>query len=112
MTIVPLRDEEGRIAALYRYDLLNGAHNVLLERVAKLARTALGTAVSGITMIDRDEVHFRAVQGMPARPLKRSESLCDGVVANGQPTIIVDLASDLRFANHPVRGSRPEIGAY
>lgn len=112
MTIVPLTDEEGRIAALYRYDLLNGAHNVMLERLARLAKTALGTAISGVTIIDREEVHFRAAIGMSDRPMRRSSTFCDTIVATGRPFTVSDVTEDPRCVGHPVHAEHPDIRAY
>jgi len=112
MTIVPLTDEEGRIAALYRYDLLNGAHNVMMERIAKLAKTALNAAISGVTIVDREDVHFRAAIGMSSRPTPRAATFCDAIIATGRPSIISDVANDPRYFGHPVHVDHPEIRAY
>lgn len=112
MSTIPLRDEEGRIAALHRYNLLGGVHNGLLDRIARLAHTTLGGAIAGISIVDRDQVFFPALIGATTGPLARDKTFCAVSIATVRPLVINDVAGDPRWIDHPVQQSWPDIRAY
>lgn len=94
-----LTDEEGRLAALHRYGLLEGGSDPALERMVRIVQSSLDVPIAAISVVERNRVSFRAIKGMPADPLPRDTALCAQAITAPRPLIIDDIAADDRFAH-------------
>lgn len=107
-----IRDEEARLAALHRLDVLDTAPEKPFERIVQLVRKMIGVPMATVTLVDRDRQWFKARLGLSYTETPRDDSICTHTISNLSPLVIPDLAEDPRFADLPcVNGPEP-IQAY
>lgn len=106
-------DEDARVAALYRFGVLDQPPAPDLEELCWLAATLCETPVAGIALIDTDRQFLAATYGMPCMELHRDDSMCVYTVATGKEVIVSDCSLDPRFANKPfVDGTMASLRLY
>lgn len=96
-----LSDEEGRIAALRRYQVLDTTAEPSFDKITTLVKTILDVPICAVTMVDRDRQWFKSIQGLAARETPRTASFCSHTIRNDQPMIIADATTDARFSANP-----------
>ena len=72
-----------------------------LDRLARVARSALGVQLCAVTVLDGDRAFFPAAVGMDLDVMPREDTLCSVVVDLGQPVEVPDLLDDARFEDKP-----------
>lgn len=107
-----LRDEEGRIAALGRLNVLDTAPEEPFEKIVNLVRTILRVPMATVTLVDRDRQWFKAHRGVPAQQTARSVSFCTHTIQQREPLIVEDALLDARFADSPLVRDDPHIRSY
>jgi PAS domain S-box-containing protein len=88
-----------RLAALQQTNLLDTAAEEAFDRLARLAARLLHSPIALVTLVDSDRLFLKACLGLPepwasARQLPLSHSLCQRLLATGQPLAIGDVHSD------------------
>ena len=91
-------DEEQRLAALYRLNLLDTPADERFERITRLAALALSMPMAAISLVDRRRVWFKSVHGLTAHEFAREDSLCAHALNVEGPLLIPDLAQAPQFA--------------
>jgi PAS domain S-box-containing protein len=91
--------DPGRLAALAQTNLLDTAAEEAFDRLARLAARLLDAPIALVTLVDSDRLFLKACQGLPqpwasARQLPLSHSLCQRLLATGQPLVIGDVGAD------------------
>jgi diguanylate cyclase (GGDEF)-like protein len=94
-----LDDEEGRLAALRRYDMLCANEEEQLGRIADLVRAVMDAPIAVISLIDVDTQWFMAARGIDVRNVPRDTAFCNETIKRSEPLAISDLAADPRFAS-------------
>lgn len=83
-------DERSRIAALHRYDLLDTPPEGAFDRITGLAARVLGTAISTVSIVDRERIWFKSHHGIDGTQIARDPGLCAAVVATGEAIVVPD----------------------
>jgi diguanylate cyclase (GGDEF)-like protein len=112
MTDPRLHDDDARLAALRRLDVLDSAPEEPFENIVNLVRTVLNVPLSTVTLVDRDRQWFKARRGMPMQETPRSASFCTHTIQNRDPLLIADALADARFADSPLVAGPPHIRSY
>ena len=107
-----LYDDDARVAALRRLDVLDTAVEEPFEKIVTLVRTVLAVPMATVTLVDRDRQWFKAKRGIDCTETPRSMSFCTHTIAQREPMIIEDARSDPRFANSPLVVGPPFIRSY
>jgi diguanylate cyclase (GGDEF)-like protein len=107
-----LHDDEGRISALRRLNILDTAIEEPFEKIVTLVRTVLAVPISTVTLVDRDRQWFKARRGVTASETPRAISFCTHTIRQREPLIVEDAASDPRFAGSPLVMGPPNIRSY
>ncbi|WP_419804956.1 sensor domain-containing diguanylate cyclase [Terriglobus sp.] len=107
-----LHDEQGRIAALRRYEVLDTPREAPFERVANLVRTVLNVPISTVSLIDTDRQWYKSCLGMESRELPREETFCTHTIRAREPLIVPDTLLDDRFAELAIVKGEPFIRSY
>lgn len=104
--IIPANDEE-RLNALYRYQILDTPPEGAFNRVAELAVKIFKVPIALVSLVDRDRVYFKANVGMPGvKNVPRGESMCSLAVLQNEPTVFENAAEEpCLLANPLVAGS-------
>jgi GAF domain-containing protein len=95
-------DEEARIAALNRYDLLDTPPEGAFDRITGLAARVLGMPVSTVSIVDRDRIWFKSHYGLEATEIGRDPGLCAAVVETGAPIYVPDARADESTRGNPL----------
>ena len=103
---LPLNEDQ-RLAALRRYDILDSEKEQLFDDLTRLAADICGTQVSLITLVDKDRVWLKSAVGIEATQMPRSGMPCSHAILNDDGLVIPDLAADPRFSDD---GEGPENG--
>ncbi len=109
---VKLHDDDARLAALRRLDVLDSAVEEPFEKIVTLVRTVLGVPMATVTLVDRDRQWFKARRGIDVAETPRSISLCTHTIQQREALIIEDTHGDPRFADNPLVTGTPHIRAY
>lgn len=94
--------EERRQRAVESLALDEGRSHDRLDRITRLARTALGAPISTVTVLDGDRAWFPSTAGIELDELPRSDTFCDRTHADGETMVVEDAAADDRFRGLPV----------
>lgn len=106
-------DEEGRIAALCRYAVLDQPPAADLDAVVRVAAHIAGTPYAVINLIAEDRQWQAAAYGVERREVRREQSMCASVVVQGQTVAVADSSADERYADSPfVTGELGNIRLY
>lgn len=107
-----LTDEEGRIGALHRHGILGLARSDAMDRVVRMAQTALGAPIAAATAIERSKLNFLALSGAENLPVQREQSFCATTIMGSAPLVVEDAQSDSRFVQLALVGGLRGIRSY
>ncbi|RYD26430.1 MAG: sensor domain-containing diguanylate cyclase [Lysobacteraceae bacterium] len=107
-----LDDDDGRVAALRRLDVLDTAVEEPFEKIVTLVRTVLAVPVATVTLVDRDRQWFKARRGMDQSETPRAVSFCTHTIQQRDPLIIENALADPRFADSPLVVGPPYVRSY
>lgn len=105
MDDAPIIRDRHRLGAVRRLVVLDTPPTPPFDRLTRMAASLLGCPVSLLTIIDADRQWFKSSCGLPApladtRETALSHSLCQYVVAAGEP-LVIDDAGDHELCDHP-----------
>jgi PAS domain S-box-containing protein len=106
------RDEKERLAALYRYEVLDTEPEPAFDDIATLAAQICGTPISLISLVDRDRQWFKARVGLDAPETPRDLAFCAHAVTGSDLLVVPDATRDDRFAANPLVLDAPQIRFY
>lgn len=107
-----LSDEDARLAALRRYEVLDTGEEEPFRRVVELVRTVLGVPIAAVSLIDADRQWLKAVSGPLPRELPRDVAFCNETIKHERPTAVLDARTDGRFADNPLVTGQPHVRSY
>jgi PAS domain S-box-containing protein len=106
-------DEDERLAALYRYEILDTPPEAALNDLVQLAARICGTPMALITLIDETRQWFKASFGLEGSETPREEAFCAYNLSGEQdPLVVADATQDDRFADNPSVVGDPRIRFY
>lgn len=109
---VPTLNEEARLAALQRYDLLDTPPEGAFDRITALASRVLGLPVSTVSIVDRDRIWFKSHHGIGAEQVARDPGLCARVVETGRTIVIPDGREDAIACANPLMAGDASFRSY
>jgi diguanylate cyclase (GGDEF)-like protein len=104
--------EDERLAALYRYDVLDTEPEEGFDRITRLAKMVMQTPIALVSLIDRERQWFKSRQGLEARETSRDISFCSHAIEHDVPMIVPDAREDPRFCDNPLVTGGPMIRFY
>jgi signal transduction histidine kinase len=104
--IIPDNDEE-RLKVLQRYEILGTPPEGAFNKIAELAVKIFNVPIALVSLVDKEQVFFKAGVGMPGVTyVERGSSLCSLAVLQNEPTIFENAADEpCLVANPLVAGS-------
>ncbi len=108
----PLSDEEGRIRALKRLDILDTAPEAPFETIVELVCEVLQVPICAVSLIDQDRQWFKAYRGLGVSETARDISFCTHAIQQDTPFIVEDAANTPMFGKNPLVTGDPHIGSY
>jgi len=100
------KEEEARLSTLRRYAILDSPRDAAFDRIASMARRWFRAKAGVVTLVDRDRIWFKAVDGLDARQVAREPGLCSSVIAGKDEVyeVLDALADDRVTGNSLVTG--------
>ena len=83
-------DEDGRLGALGRYDILDTPREEAFDRITRLTRRIFRVAMSTVTFLDAHRQWFKSREGIGPCQTARAPALCDVVLREAQPLVVPD----------------------
>jgi GAF domain-containing protein len=100
-TILP-PDEDLRIEAVQRYEILDTPRDGAFDRVTRLAAQIFDVPISTVTIVDSDRIWFKSAVGLEADQIDREPGLCASAILSDEAWIVEDARKDPRSLENPL----------
>ncbi len=107
-----LLDENGRLKALHRYNVLDSLKEPNFEAITAIVKSLLNVPICAVSLVDQDRQWFKSIQGLEVEETCRSMAFCDHTIRARKPMIVSDATADPRFADNPLVTGDPHIRSY
>lgn len=106
------RDENGRLAELSRYKVLDSEPEQIFDDLVQLSRSLFGVETCLISLVDEDRQWFKARAGLEACETSRDIAFCTYAILEDRIMVVNDASRDQRFADNPLVAGAPFIRFY
>ncbi len=101
-TILPPNEQE-RLAAVRRYDVLDTPPDGAFDRVTRLASTLLDMPIAIVSIVDTDRIWFKSAHGLDGvQEIGRDPGLCASAILSDDPYVVGDAEVDPRTLANPL----------
>lgn len=107
-----IHDEQGRLAALRRYAILDTAPEAPFDRLTQLVRSVLDVPIAAVSLIDAERQWFKSITGLTLCETSRGVSFCSHAIQRPAPMMVPDATLDPRFAQNALVTGDPGIRSY
>jgi sigma-B regulation protein RsbU (phosphoserine phosphatase) len=99
-------EEEARLEAVRRYQLVDEPVDDTYERIAFVAAALFGTPIATVSLVEQNRIWLAAAYGLPdVREIGPEPGLCGSAIAHDGVYVVNNAATDPRTRDHPlVRG--------
>ena len=101
-TMVALKSEPERMAAVRRYDILDTPKDGAFDRITALAARRFGVPIAIISIVDEDRIWFKSRHGLEVEQIGRDPGLCASAILTDDPHILTDASTDPRSLANPL----------
>ncbi|MCW2921628.1 MAG: multi-sensor hybrid histidine kinase [Thermoleophilia bacterium] len=99
-------DEQERLAAVRRYDVLDTPPDGAFDRVTRLASTLLDMPIAIVSIVDTDRIWFKSAYGLDGvDEIGRDAGLCASAILQEGPWIVGEAHVDPRTLANPLVSS-------
>lgn len=95
-------DEDGRMRAVERYQILDTPEDGAFDRIAALAARVFSVPVAIVSVVDHDRIWFKAHHGTDVTEIGRDPGLCASAILQDGPWIVEDAGTDPRTLSNPL----------
>lgn len=95
-------DEDVRLAALRKYDILDTDPEEAFDRITRLASELLDMPVALISLVDEGRQWFKSAFGLQASETPRDVSFCGHAILGQDVMVVDDAEADQRFHDNPL----------
>ncbi len=95
-------NEEDRLAAIRRYDVLDTPPDGAFDRITALAARLFEVPISIISIVDHDRIWFKSHHGIDVEQIDREAGLCASAICEVDPWIVNDALVDVRTIENPL----------
>lgn len=108
---IPADDDE-RVAALRRYEILDTAPEAAFDRITSLLALLLDVPTALVNLIDADRQFVKSQVGTGCHDVPRDLAFCGHTILSDECLVVEDARADARFAEHPAVGTEPGLRFY
>jgi GAF domain-containing protein len=100
-SIIP-PDEDARLAAVHRYEILDTPCEGAFDRITQLAARLFKVPISIVSIVGDDRVWFKSRHGIDAEQFGRYPGLCASAILQYEPLILRDASVDPNALANPL----------
>ncbi len=104
-------DEDGRLRALERYDILDNAEEKPIENIVNLVQQTLHVPMCAISLVHRKNQWFKGARGVGLIETSRDFSFGSHIVQRSDNLVVCNALEDPLFATNPLVTGEPYIRA-
>src|SRR4030095_9519366 len=112
MTAPASINEQDRLEALRRYEILDTPPELDFDDLAALAALVCATPIALITLLDEGRQWFKARVGLEVAETPRDIAFCDKAIQQTDLFVVPDALADARLATTPLVTGAPRIRCY
>jgi GAF domain-containing protein len=105
-------NENERLAALFRYTILDTPDEPAFDRLTALAARLFKAPVALVTLIDEKRQWFKSCVGTSISETSREVSFCAHAILDDDVTVVPDATADPRFSDNPFVTGPPGVRFY
>jgi PAS domain S-box-containing protein len=105
-------DEEARLAALRRVEILDTDPEATFDDIARLAAHICQTPFALVSLVDEHRQWFKARVGIDATETPRDVAFCAHAILQSDTFVVGDTLEDARFAANPLVRNDPHVRFY
>ena len=94
--------ERERMAAVWRYDILDTPPDGAFDRITALAARRFGAPIAIISVVDEDRIWFKSHHGLQVNEIARDPGLCASAILSDAPYVLNDASIDPRSLANPL----------
>jgi phosphoserine phosphatase RsbU/P len=95
-------NEEARLAAVRRYDVLDTPPDGAFDRITAVAARQFDVPIAIVSIVDSDRIWFKSHHGVDADEIGRDPGLCASAILQNEPWVVRDAATDPRTLANPL----------
>ena len=105
-------DEELRLAAVRRYNILDTPPDDAFDRITHLVCRTLDVPVAFISVVDADREWFKSRRGIELTEIDRDTALCAIVIKTDEPLVVHDVRQNAAYLENPIIARDPTLHAF
>jgi len=106
------KNEETRLAALKKLEILDTATEERFDRITRIASESFDVPIALVSLVDHDRQWFKSCIGLSVKETPRDMALCAHAILEDQLLIVPDTFLDPRFADNPLVTGKPHVRFY
>ena len=95
-------DEDARIAAVRRYEILDSPPDGAFDRVTELAARLFKVPISIVSIVDEDRIWFKSRHGIDVEQVGRDPGLCASAILQDGSLVVADALVDPSVLANPL----------
>lgn len=95
-------NEQGRMAAVNRYDILDTPPDGAFDRITRLASAILEVPIAIVSIVDHDRIWFKSTVGLDVPEIGREPGLCASAILGAEPWVVSAADVDPRALANPL----------
>jgi GAF domain-containing protein len=95
-------NEEERLAAVRRYDILDTPPDGAFDRITTLAARLFDVPISIVSIVDTDRIWFKSHFGLDVEEIAREPGLCASAICQEEPWLVTNAEVDVRTIDNPL----------
>ncbi|MBA3544754.1 MAG: PAS domain S-box protein [Chthoniobacterales bacterium] len=105
-------NEEERLQALRRYQILDTLPEAAFDRITRTAANFFNVPVALVSLVDKNRQWMKSTCGLDVCETSRETAFCAHTIIENEPLIVEDATLDPRFAANPLVTGIPGIRFY
>ena len=105
-------NEDDRLSALDRYDILDTRQEESFDRIARLIKLTLDVEIGLVSLMDAHRQWYKAVEGGGGKEVPLDVAFCRYMLEDGRAFVVPDATSDPRFRENPYVTGAAHVRSY
>lgn len=102
---IGLLNEEARLEALKRYEILDTPRDGSFDRLTRLASHILNVPIVIVSVVDQDRIWFKSTYGLDVQQIDREPGLCASAILSDELYVVENASVDPRTLANPLVAS-------